>query len=121
MSAIAIILILFLILLFTGLPLYVNLGLTSFLYMFLTGTNPMVVVQRITQASNSFTMIAAPFFILMGNLMNTGGVTRKMFRFANVIVGTVPGGMGHANVLCSALFAGMSGTAVADAGEVYTG
>lgn len=116
MSAIAIILILFLILLFTGLPLYVNLGLTSFLYMFLTGTNPMVVVQRITQASNSFTMIAAPFFILMGNLMNTGGVTRKMFRFANVIVGTVPGGMGHANVLCSALFAGMSGTAVADAG-----
>ena len=116
MSVIAIILILFLILLFTGLPLYVNLGLTSFLYMFLTGTNPMVVVQRITQASNSFTMIAAPFFILMGNLMNTGGVTRKMFRFANVIVGTVPGGMGHANVLCSALFAGMSGTAVADAG-----
>ena len=52
----------------------------------------------------------------MGNLMNTGGVTRKMFRFANVLVGTVPGGMGHANILCSALFAGMSGTAVADAG-----
>ena len=102
--------------LFTGLPLYVNLGLTSFLYMFLTGSNPMMVVQRITQASNSFTMIAAPFFILMGNLMNTGGVTRKMFRFANEIVGNVPGGMGHANVLCSALFAGMSGTAVADAG-----
>ena len=109
-------LIVFLVLLFTGLPLYVNLGLTSFLYMFLTGSNPMTVVQRITQASNSFTMIAAPFFILMGNLMNTGGVTRKMFRFANEIVGNVPGGMGHANVLCSALFAGMSGTAVADAG-----
>ena len=109
-------LIVFLVLLFTGLPLYVNLGLTSFLYMFLTGSNPMMVVQRITQASNSFTMIAAPFFILMGNLMNTGGVTRKMFRFANEIVGNVPGGMGHANVLCSALFAGMSGTAVADAG-----
>lgn len=106
----------FVVLLFTGLPLYVNLGLTSFLYMFLTGTNPLAVVQRVTQASNSFTMIAAPFFILMGNLMNTGGVTRKMFRFANVLVGTVPGGMGHANVLCSALFAGMSGTAVADAG-----
>ncbi len=109
-------LIVFLVLLFTGLPLYVNLGLSSFLYMFLTNSNPMIVVQRITQASNSFTMIAAPFFILMGNLMNTGGVTRKMFRFANEIVGSVPGGMGHANVLCSALFAGMSGTAVADAG-----
>lgn len=115
-STMVIVLVLFVVLLFTGLPLYVNLGLTSFLYMFLTGTPPMVVVQRITQASNSFTMIAAPFFILMGNLMNTGGVTRKMFRFANVLVGTVPGGMGHANILCSALFAGMSGTAVADAG-----
>ena len=109
-------LIAFLVLLFTGLPLYVNLGLTSFLYFFMTGQNPVTVVQRITQASNSFTMIAAPFFILMGNLMNTGGVTRKMFHFANEIVGTVPGGMGHANILCSALFAGMSGTAVADAG-----
>ncbi len=113
---IGIVLIIFVILLFTGLPLYVNLGLVSFLYMFMTGTDPMIVVQRTTQAANSFTMIAAPFFILMGNLMNTGGVTRKMFGFANVLVGTVPGGMGHANVLCSALFAGMSGTAVADAG-----
>ena len=56
-------LIVFLVLLFTGLPLYVNLGLSSFLYMFLTNSNPMIVVQRITQASNSFTMIAAPFSI----------------------------------------------------------
>ena len=87
-------LIVFVILLFTGLPLFVNLGLSSFLYIFMTGDKPMVVVQRITQASNSFTMLAAPFFI----------------------VGTVPGGMGHANIICSMLFAGMSGTAVADAG-----
>ena len=109
-------LIVFLILLFTGLPLYVDLGLSSFLYIFITGMKPIVVLQRITQAANSFTMIAAPFFILMGNLMNTGGVTRKLFRFANTLVGSVPGGMGHANILCSAMFAGMSGTAVADAG-----
>lgn len=114
----AIVLIAFVVLLFTGLPLFVNLGLSSFLYMFITDSNPMIVVQRITQASNSFTMIAAPFFILMGNLMNTGGVTTKMFRFANEIVGSVPGGMGHANIINSALFAGMSGTAVADAGGV---
>lgn len=109
-------LLVFVVLLFTGLPLFVNLGLSSFLYLFMSGTNPLIAVQRVTNAANSFTMIACPFFILMGNLMNTGGVTRKMFRFANVIVGTIPGGMGHANVLCSALFAGMSGTAVADAG-----
>ena len=116
MAPMTIVLIVFLVLLFTGLPLYVNLGLSSFLYMFLTGTQPVITVQRITQAANSFTMIAAPFFILMGNLMNTGGVTRRLFRFANTIVGSVPGGMGHANILCSAMFAGMSGTAVADAG-----
>ena len=109
-------LILFAVLLFTGAPLYVGLGMSSFAYVFMTGMKPIVVLQRITQAANSFTMIAAPFFILMGNLMNTSGVTRKLFRFANVLVGTVPGGMGHANVLCSAMFAGMSGTAVADAG-----
>ena len=89
----------FIILLFTGLPLYVNLGIVSFLYMFMTHQPMMAVVQRTTQAANSFTMIAAPFFILMGNLMNTGGVTRKLFRFANVIVGTVPGGMGHSNII----------------------
>ena len=110
------VLIVFVVLLFTGLPLFVNLGLSSFLYMFLTDTNPMIAVQRITQAANSFTMIAAPFFILMGNLMNTGGITRKMFNFSNIITGTIPGGMAHANIIGSALFAGMSGTAVADAG-----
>lgn len=109
-------LILFLVLLFTGLPLYVNLGMSSFVYVIMNHLPMDVVVQRITQAANSFTMIAAPFFILMGNLMNTSGVTKKMFNFANTIVGTVPGGMGHANIIGSALFAGMSGTAVADAG-----
>ena len=109
-------LIAFVVLLFTGLPLFVNLGLSSFLYMFITDSNPVIVVQRITQAANSFTMIAAPFFILMGNLMNTGGITMKMFKFSNIITGTIPGGMAHANIIGSAMFAGMSGTAVADAG-----
>ena len=78
-------LIVFVVLLFTGLPLFVNLGLTSFLYIFMTGQNPMVVVQRITQASNSFTMLAAPFFILMGNFMNTsGGPVSKLCRKEHV-------------------------------------
>ena len=90
MAPMTIALITFIVLLFSGRPLYVNLGLSSFLYMFLTGTQPVITVQRITQAANSFTMIAAPFFILMGNLMNTGGVTRRLFRFANTIVGSIP-------------------------------
>lgn len=106
----------FFILLFTGLPLYVNLGLTSFLFIFLHGFKAITAIQRIAMAANSFTLIAAPFFIIMGNLMNSSGVTKRMFNFANVLVGHLPGGLGHANVVASVLFAGMSGTAVADAG-----
>ncbi|MDD7202333.1 MAG: TRAP transporter large permease [Sphaerochaetaceae bacterium] len=108
--------IVFFILLFTGLPLYVNLGLTSFLFIFLHGFKAITAIQRIAMAANSFTLIAAPFFIIMGNLMNSSGVTKRMFNFANVLVGHLPGGLGHANVVASVLFAGMSGTAVADAG-----
>ncbi|MDR2095836.1 MAG: TRAP transporter large permease [Treponema sp.] len=107
---------LFVLLLFTGLPLYVNLGLCSVIYIFLGGFNPITVLQRVTMAANSFTLLAAPFFIIMGNIMNNSGVTKRMFDFANVLVGRLPGGLGHANVVASVMFAGMSGTAVADAG-----
>jgi tripartite ATP-independent transporter DctM subunit len=110
----------FLILLFTGLPIYVNLGFCSFLFMFLEGYNPITVVQRITMTANSFTLLAAPFFILMGNIMNNSGVTTRMFNFASVLVGNRVGGLGHANVLASVMFAGGSGTAVADAGGLGT-
>ena len=111
---------LFLILLFTGLPIYVNLGLCSFIFMFIQGFNPLIVIQRIAMSANSFTLLAAPFFILMGNIMNNSGVTTRMFNFANVLVGHLTGGLGHANVLASVMFAGGSGTAVADAGGLGT-
>lgn len=111
---------LFLILLFTGLPIYVNLGLCSFIFMFIQGFNPLVVVQRIAMSANSFTLLAAPFFILMGNIMNNSGVTTRVFNFANVLVGHLTGGLGHANILASVMFAGGSGTAVADAGGLGT-
>jgi tripartite ATP-independent transporter DctM subunit len=107
---------LFIILLFTGLPLYANLGLCSVIYIFMGGFTPITVIQRVSMAANSFTLLAAPFFIIMGNIMNNSGVTKRMFDFANVLVGRLPGGLGHANVLASIMFAGMSGTAVADAG-----
>jgi tripartite ATP-independent transporter DctM subunit len=108
--------ILFLILLFTGLPLYANLGICSVLFIFMGGFNPITLIQKVSMSANSFTLLAAPFFILMGNIMNNSGVTRRMFNFANVLAGNLPGGLGHANVLASVMFGGMSGTAVADAG-----
>ncbi len=59
--------------------------------------------------ANSFTLLAVPFFLFAGKLMNTGGITYRIFDFANEVVGRLPGGLGVANVLTSVIFAGMSG------------
>ena len=79
-----------------------------------------LIAQRLTQGVNNFVLLAIPFFILTGKLMNTGGITKKIFQFANVLVGYLPGGLGHANVVASIIFAGMSGSAVADAAGLGT-
>ena len=72
------------------------------------------------QAANSFPLLAAPLFILMGNIMNAAGITDRIFAFATACVGWLRGGLCHANILASVIFAGMSGSAVADAGGVGT-
>ncbi|WP_319560935.1 TRAP transporter large permease [Marispirochaeta sp.] len=74
------------------------------------------VFHRMTGGLDSFVLLAIPFFILAGNLMNTGGITERIFKFANLLVGRIPGGLGHANVVASIIFSGMSGSAVADTG-----
>ncbi len=79
-----------------------------------------IVAQRIMGGANSFTMLAVPFFLFAGKLMNTGGITQKIFKFANEVVGRLPGGLGVANVLTSVIFAGMSGSAVADCAGLGT-
>jgi tripartite ATP-independent transporter DctM subunit len=84
-------------------------------YMVSEGLSLELAAQRLVAGANSFVLLAIPFFILAGNIMNTGGITEKIFGFANKAVGFIPGGLGHANVLASVIFAGMSGSAVADA------
>ncbi len=79
-----------------------------------------IIAQRIIYGVNNFTLLAIPFFLLAGKLMNTGGITKRIFRFANLLVGYIPGGLGHANILASIIFAGMSGSAVADASGLGT-
>jgi TRAP-type mannitol/chloroaromatic compound transport system permease large subunit len=74
-----------------------------------------IIAQRTLYGLNSFTFLAVPFFLLTGQLMNTGGVTQRIFSFANCLVGHVRGGLAHVNVLGSMIFAGMSGSSVADA------
>ena len=65
---------------------------------------------------DTFTLLAIPMFLMAAKIMNTGGITRRLFAFCNSLVGWLPGGLGHVNVLASVVFAGMSGTAVSDAG-----
>jgi tripartite ATP-independent transporter DctM subunit len=76
----------------------------------------LVVAHRMINGVDSFPLLAVPFFILAGNLMNTAGITERIFGFAKALVGWMRGGLGHVNIGASVLFAGMSGAAVADAG-----
>ncbi len=111
---------LWLVSLFLGLPLFAGLGLASFAFVWQAGIPLGIVPQRMAQAANSFPLLAAPLFILMGNVMNASGVTERIFRFATAVVGWLRGGLCHANIVASVLFAGMSGSAVADAGGIGT-
>lgn len=114
MSSLA--LMLWLVLMALGTPLFASLGLSAALFVFLRDFEPLVIPQKIATAADSFPLLAAPFYILMGNLMNSSGITERIFRFADILVGWMRGGLGHANIVGSVIFAGMSGSAVADAG-----
>ena len=104
-------------LLFVGVPVAYSMGIVSVAYLVLEGGVPWAVVsQRMSQGADSFTLLAIPMFILAGSLMNTSGVTARLFRFANLLVGHLVGGLAHVNVVASVIFAGMSGSIVADVG-----
>ncbi|MCR9235529.1 MAG: TRAP transporter large permease [Alphaproteobacteria bacterium] len=100
-----------------GVPISAALGLTAVgFYIFLGDFNILAMLpQRMYSATTGFTLLAIPFFILAGNLMNTGGITHRIFNFADAVVGHIRGGLGQVNVLASLFFSGMSGAAVADA------
>jgi tripartite ATP-independent transporter DctM subunit len=99
-------------------PLYAALGLAAVAFVWLAGMPADIVPQKLAQSINSFPLLAAPLFILMGNIMNSAGITDRIFGFATACVGWVRGGLCHANIFASVIFAGMSGSAVADAGGV---
>ena len=104
-------------LILVGVPIAVAMGLTAVGTFVLLGESfvlPML-GQRMYSATTGFTLLAIPFFILAGNLMNKGGITHRVFFFARALVGHLKGGMGHVNIVSSMIFSGMSGAAVADA------
>jgi tripartite ATP-independent transporter DctM subunit len=107
----------FLVLLVIGVPVAIALAGASLLYVMAEGVQPhLVVLHRMIGGIDSFPLLAIPFFIMAGSLMNSSGITNRIYDFALALVGWLKGGLGHVNVVGSVIFAGMSGTAVADAG-----
>ena len=101
-----------------GLPVAITLGLTSVAYLLAEGMPLVVIPQKMYAGMDSFVLLCNPGFILAGNLMNGGGITGRIVRLANALVGWARGGLGLTNVAASMLFGGISGTAVADAASI---
>src|SRR6185295_425239 len=111
----------FLLFMSSGLPVAIAMAGASLAYVLIAGTPPpFVVVHRMESGIDSFPLLAVPFFILAGNLMNNAGITTRIYNFALALVGWMKGGLGHVNVVGSVIFAGMSGTAIADAAGLGT-
>ncbi|OOO19607.1 ABC transporter permease [Agrobacterium salinitolerans] len=111
----------FLLLLIIGTPVAVSMAVSSLLYLVLYGVAPdIIAAQRMIAGVESFPLIAVPFFILAGNLMNIAGVTSRIYRFALALVGWMKGGLAQVNIIGSVVFSGMSGTALADAAGIGT-
>ena len=97
------------------LPIGFALGFSSLIYLVGSDITLQVIPQIMITTFDSFVLLAIPLFMLAGQLMNSGGITDKIFSFANKLVGHIKGGLSHVNVVASMIFAGMSGSAVADA------
>jgi TRAP-type C4-dicarboxylate transport system permease large subunit len=112
---------LFLALMGSGIPVAIAMAGSSLIFVMATGIVPdFVVIHRMVSGIDSFPLLAVPFFILAGNLMNSAGITNRIYNFALALVGWLRGGLGHVNVVGSMIFAGMSGTAIADAAGLGT-
>lgn len=99
-----------------GIPVSVTMGLSGMVAVLVDGRFPgLVVPQYLFNGISSFPLMAIPFFVLAAEIMTAAGMTASLLRFANDLVGHIRGGLGHVNVLVSMLFAGISGSALADA------
>ena len=113
--------VIFLLLMSGGIPVAIAMAGSALLYILWSGNLPgFAVIHRMVGGIDSFPLLAVPFFILAGNLMNNAGITNRIYNYALALVGWLRGGLGHVNVVGSVVFAGMSGTAIADAAGLGT-
>ena len=107
---------LFVLFLISGMPVAFALALASFPVFVMTGTMPpTVAIQKMVTATQSFPLLAVPFFIFAGNLMNSTGITERLVKFARLLTGWLAGGLGQVSIMLSLMMGGISGSAVADA------
>ncbi len=105
----------FLACLLSGMPVAVTLGVSSLVYLLMSDIPLEVIPQKMFSGMDSFVLLSIPAFVLAGNLMNGGGITDRILRFSNSLVGHLRGGLAQTNIVGSMIFAGISGTAAADA------
>lgn len=112
----AIILAIFLLLILIRVPIACAMLIAAVIYLVVMDIPLILLAQKVAGGVDSFALLAVPLFLLAGYLMNTMGITERIFAFAGALVRHIPGGLGHVNVLASVIFAGMSGSIIADAG-----
>ena len=101
--------------LFAGIPIFFSICIPAVVALVMNGLQMIIVPKNIVSGVQSFTLLAIPFFIFAGNLMNSGGITRRIFNICLALIGHIRGGLAYVNVLASMVFAGISGSAAADA------
>ncbi|WP_124067836.1 TRAP transporter large permease [Clostridium sp. E02] len=105
----------FAILLAIGMPVAFSVGISSLVYFVMEQVPIQIVVQRMVSSTQSFSLLAVPFFVLAGNLMNETGITKRLIKFSTVLTGHMMGGLAQVSVVLSLLMGGISGSATADA------
>ena len=110
--------VIFIVFLFLGVPIAFSMGLSSIIGILATGNSLAVVGQRLCSGINSFSLMAIPFFMLSGELMTAGGISKRLVNFASALVGRFTGGLGMVDILTSVIFAGVSGSAAADTAAI---
>jgi tripartite ATP-independent transporter DctM subunit len=108
----------FLTLFLLGFPVVLAIGTPCIVYIFTKGLPVDLIAQRTLYALDSFPLVAVPVFLFVGSLMNSAGISRYIYRFADTAVGRLPGGLAQVNIFGSLIFAGMSGSALADIGGI---
>ncbi|MDD3174475.1 MAG: TRAP transporter large permease [Herbinix sp.] len=105
----------FIVLLAFGMPVAFSVGISSLVYFIVEHVPTQIVVQRMVSSTQSFSLLAVPFFVLAGNLMNETGITKRLIKFSTLLTGHMLGGLAQVSVVLSLLMGGISGSATADA------